>query len=190
MNKGNSDKILVFIFFISILAFYSGNRLALIFKSLQGNVLENLNTSLQTFFSSIKSNFFLIGTTKEPLITGVIFFISVWLIYIYNCVNKKNYMYGEEHGTSRWGGFKDIKPLINPDPDLNILLSETERISVDKINDFNADRNKNILVIGGSGSGKSYSQIKPSLMQLHSSYVITDPKGSARRSYLKRVGIT
>jgi len=80
--------------------------------------------------------------------------------------------------TARWGTKKDIKPLTDPEPDLNIPLSATEQISSGKVKDFEADRNKNIVVVGGSGSGKTFSEIKPSLMQLHSSYVITDPKGT------------
>lgn len=67
---------------------------------------------------------------------------------------------------------------MDPDPELNIPLSDLVQISSRKVKDFEADRNKNIVVVGGSGSGKTYSEVKPSLMQLHSSYVITDPKGT------------
>ena len=171
-------KSLVFIFVISLIAFYFGNRISLIFSNLQGNVFENINESISLVFPSIVANPFYIGFSLRDLVLSLVLFFSVWLIYIYKCAGNKNYMHGAEHGTSKWGTFKDIKPLMNPIDDLNIILSETEKISVDKVKNFESDRNKNILVVGGSGSGKSYSEIKPSLMQLHSSYIITDPKGT------------
>lgn len=169
----------IYIFVFSLLAFYLGNRVSSIFVKLEGlNILERFDKSLVNLIPSLGKNLFYISGSRGPLITGFILFIIVWLIFVYNSTGKKNYMQGAEHGTSRWGTRRDIKPLINSISDLNIPLSETESISVDKVKNFEADRNKNIVVIGGSGSGKSYSQIKPSLMQLHSSYVITDPKGT------------
>ena len=120
----------------------------------------------------------MISTSNNNILIGIIGASLIWFIYLYNVFGAKNFMRGQEHGTARWGTRKDIKPLVNKIPDRNIPLSATEQISVDKMKKFEADRNKNIVVIGGSGSGKTYSHIKPSLMQLHSSYVITDPKGT------------
>ena len=86
---------------------------------------------------------------------------------------------GLEYGTARWGTAADIKPFIDPVFDNNVLLSQTERLMMsNRPKDPKNARNKNILVIGGSGSGKTRFFCKPNIMQLHSSYVITDPKGS------------
>lgn len=89
---------------------------------------------------------------------------------------------GEEYGSARWGKAADIAPFIDPDPEKNIILTQTERLSMagrmkrTKTEDYN--RNKNVLVIGGSGSGKTLFFVLPNLLQMHSSYVITDPKGT------------
>lgn len=93
--------------------------------------------------------------------------------------NKKNTRAGVEYGSSRWGTAEDIKPFIDPDPFFNIILSKTERLTMSpKMKKFKLNRNKNLIVYGGSGSGKTFSFVKPNLMQCHSSYVLTDPKGT------------
>ena len=93
--------------------------------------------------------------------------------------NAKKYRKGMEYGTARWGTVADIKPFIDPVFDNNVLLTATERLMMsNRPKDPKNARNKNILVIGGSGSGKTRFFCKPNIMQLHSSYVITDPKGS------------
>ena len=108
--------------------------------------------------------------------------------------NAKKYRKGVEYGSARWGGPKDIAPYIDPNFDNNILLTQTERLTMNnRPKDPKTARNKNVLVIGGSGSGKTRFFVKPNLMQCVSkdyptSFVITDPKGSARRSSLKRTG--
>lgn len=91
----------------------------------------------------------------------------------------KKYRHGMEYGSARWGGPKDIAPYIDPVFENNILLTQTERLTMNgRPKDPKTARNKNVLVIGGSGSGKTRFFVKPSLMQMHSSYCITDPKGS------------
>ena len=93
--------------------------------------------------------------------------------------NAKKYRKGMEYGTARWGTPADIKPFIDPVFENNVLLTQTERLMMsNRPKEPKNARNKNILVIGGSGSGKTRFFAKPNLMQLHSSYVITDPKGS------------
>lgn len=94
-------------------------------------------------------------------------------------MHTKNTRFGEEYGSSRWGTEKDIKPFIDEDPFNNIILSQTERLSMKaRMPKFNLNRNKHVIVYGGSGSGKTYGFVKPNLYQLHSSYVLTDPKGT------------
>ena len=93
--------------------------------------------------------------------------------------NAKKYRHGMEYGSARWGTAKDIEPFIAPKFADNIILTKTERLMMsNRPPDPKNARNKNVLVVGGSGSGKTRFFIKPNLMQLHSSYVVTDPKGS------------
>ena len=92
--------------------------------------------------------------------------------------NAKKYRKGVEYGSARWGTPADIAPYVDPAFQQNVILTQTERLTMSsrpKIAKY--ARNKNVLVIGGSGSGKTRFFVKPNLMQLHSSYVITDPKG-------------
>ena len=92
--------------------------------------------------------------------------------------NAKKYRRGVEYGSARWGSADDIRPYIDPVPDWNIPLTRTESLTMtSRPKDPKTARNKNILVIGGSGSGKTRFFVKPSLLQCHSSYVVTDPKG-------------
>ncbi len=93
--------------------------------------------------------------------------------------NTKKYRHGMEYGSARWGNTKDIKPFMAPKFSDNIILTKTERLMMsNRPPDPKNARNKNVLVVGGSGSGKTRFWLKPNLLQCHSSYVITDPKGS------------
>ena len=92
--------------------------------------------------------------------------------------NAKKYRHGMEYGTARWGTQRDIEPFIDPEFQNNVILTRTERLMMGNRpkNPANA-RNKNVLIVGGSGSGKTRFWLKPNLLQCHSSYVVTDPKG-------------
>ena len=93
--------------------------------------------------------------------------------------NAKKYRHGMEYGSARWGNAKDIEPFIAPKFSDNIILTKTERLMMsNRPPDPKNARNKNVLVVGGSGSGKTRFWLKPNLLQCHSSYVVTDPKGS------------
>ena len=93
--------------------------------------------------------------------------------------NAKKYRHGMEYGSARWGTAKDIEPFIAPKFADNIILTKTERLMMsNRPPDPKNARNKNVLVVGGSGSGKTRFWLKPNLLQCHSSYVVTDPKGS------------
>ena len=111
----------------------------------------------------------LLGAAGAVIIRAVVYF---------KAKNAKKYRHGVEYGSARWGNSDDIKPFINPQFDQNILLTQTERVMVgrNKIPKYNI--NKNVLVIGGSGSGKTRFHIKPNLMQMNASYIVTDPKGT------------
>ncbi len=93
--------------------------------------------------------------------------------------NAKKYRKNEEYGSARWGKPEDIAPYIDPEFKNNVILTQTERLTMNnRPKDPKTARNKNVLIVGGSGSGKTRFFIKPNLMQCHSSYVVTDPKGS------------
>ena len=112
------------------------------------------------------------------LLLGVAGAALVRLAVYLKAKNAKKYRRGVEYGSARWGRPEDIAPYIDPVPDWNIPLTRTESITMtSRPKDPKTARNKNILVIGGSGSGKTRFFVKPSLLQMHSSYVVTDPKG-------------
>lgn len=101
------------------------------------------------------------------------------LLVVYRKKNAKKYRKGQEHGSARWGTEKDIAPFIDPDFYNNILLTQTERLQLNgRPSNPNYARNKNVLVVGGSGSGKTRFFVKPNLMQMNASFVVTDPKGT------------
>ena len=116
------------------------------------------------------------------LLLGVAGAALVRLAVYLKAKNAKKYRRGVEYGSARWGRPEDIAPYIDPVPDWNIPLTQTESLTMtSRPKDPKTARNKNILVIGGSGSGKTRFFVKPSLLQMHSSYVVTDPKGQLLR---------
>ena len=116
------------------------------------------------------------------LLLGVAGAALVRLAVYLKAKNAKKYRRGVEYGSARWGRPEDIAPYIDPVPDWNIPLTRTESLTMtSRPKDPKTARNKNILVVGGSGSGKTRFFVKPSLLQMHSSYVVTDPKGQLLR---------
>lgn len=100
--------------------------------------------------------------------------------FIYsNNMNKKQFRPGEEYGAARWGTAEDIAPFIDNNFYNNMIFSETEFLTMNtQMEQFDLNRNKNVLIVGGSGSGKTYKVVKPALMQGYASYIVTDPKGT------------
>ena len=112
------------------------------------------------------------------LLVGAAVAVVLALVIQVKRMDAKKYRQGVEYGSARWGTRKDIKPFINPDFKQNVILTRTEFLTMEsRPKDLKYARNKNVLVIGGSGSGKTRFFIKPNLLQMHSSYVVTDPKG-------------
>ena len=118
------------------------------------------------------------GFHPRDLLIGVAGAAAVLAVVYLKGKNAKKYRHGVEYGSARWGTQEDIKPFIDPKFPDNILLTQTERIMLgrNKIPKYNI--NKNVLIIGGSGSGKTRFHVKPNLMQMNASYVVTDPKGT------------
>ena len=113
------------------------------------------------------------------LLVGEITALLIRLIVYEKSKNAKKYRRNVEYGSARWGKADDIAPYIDPGFRNNVILTQTERLTMNnRPKDPKTARNKNVLVVGGSGSGKTRFFVKPQIMQMHSSYCITDPKGS------------
>ena len=136
--------------------------------------LLHLGNGFTAAFSSIAPSLH-----PADLLIGIAGAVIVRLIIYFKGKNAKKYRKGMEYGSARLGGAEDIKPYIDPVFENNVLLTQTERLMMSsRPKQPKYARNKNILVIGGSGSGKTRFFVKPNLMQMHSSYVVTDPKGT------------
>ena len=136
--------------------------------------LLHLRDGFTAAFSNIAPSFH-----PADLLIGIAGAVIVRLIIYTKGKNAKKYRRGTEYGSARWGGADDIKPYTDPVFENNIPLTQTERLTMNsRPKQPKYASNKNILVIGGSGSGKTRFFVKPSLMQMHSSYVVTDPKGT------------
>ncbi len=173
-NKQKVVKVLPFLMFG-----YAFDKLSQAFQMSDGanigaqvmNTVGNIGTVFQNPLPSFNPIDLLVGAAG-----GVI----VKLIIYVKGKNAKKYRKGCEYGSARWGNNEDIKPYMDADFQKNVILTETERLTMDgrpKSGPKYA-RNKNVLVIGGSGSGKTRFYVKPNLLQMHSSYVVTDPKGT------------
>ncbi|MSC21691.1 DUF4368 domain-containing protein [Faecalibacterium prausnitzii] len=126
--------------------------------------------ALQSFWPSLHPLDLLVG-----LCCGAGLRLAVYL----KSKNAKKYRHGMEYGSARWGTREDIAPYVDPVFQNNVILTKTESLTMNsRPKDPKTARNKNVLVIGGSGSGKTRFWLKPNLMQMHSSYVVTDPKGT------------
>ena len=113
------------------------------------------------------------------LLVGLCCGAGLWLAVYLRGKNAKKYRHGMEYGSARWGTQKDIEPFMAPKFEDNIILTKTERLMMsNRPTDPKNARNKNVLVVGGSGSGKTRFWLKPNLLQCHSSYVVTDPKST------------
>lgn len=156
--------------------FYVGNIFSAHVRAYRGgDIIDRIMTAIlelgtMKFISSFHPNDLLIGIA----VAGLMKFI------VYTKGKKaKKFREGKEYGSARWGNPKDIKPYIDEKYDNNVLFTNTERLTMNgRPNNPKYARNKNVLVIGGSGSGKTRFFVKPNLMQMHSSYVVTDPKGT------------
>ena len=122
---------------------------------------------------------FLPSIHPTDIIMGVVVAVLIKFIVYTKGKNAKKFRQGKEYGSARWGTKKDIEPYMDEKFQNNIILTQTERLTMNgRPANPKYARNKNVLVIGGSGSGKTRFYVKPNLMQMHSSYCVTDPKGT------------
>ena len=114
----------------------------------------------------------------RDLLAGIAGAAVIWIVVYFKKKNAKKWRKNIEYGSARWGGPDDIKPFVDPKPENNVILTQTEFLTMNSRPKNPATaRNKNCLIVGGSGSGKTRFWLKPNLLQLHSSYVVVDPKG-------------
>ncbi|HEL0567390.1 TPA: type IV secretory system conjugative DNA transfer family protein [Streptococcus equi subsp. zooepidemicus] len=156
--------------------FYIGNVFSHHVRSyIGGDVIDKifqgiLEINTMSFFPSIHPVDILVGIGVAALIRFIVYTKGK---------NAKKFRQGKEYGSARWGNKKDIEPYMDEKFQNNILLTQTERLTMNgRPANPKYARNKNVLVIGGSGSGKTRFYVKPNLMQMHSSYCVTDPKGT------------
>ena len=134
----------------------------------------NIMDGISMAFSSIMPSFHPID-----LLVGIAAAVIIRLVVYFKGKNAKKFRKNLEYGSARWGNRADIEPFMDPVFENNVILTQTESLMMsNRPKDPKNARNKNVLVIGGSGSGKTRFFLKPNLMQMHSSYVVTDPKGS------------
>lgn len=157
---------------------YVGNLIGFAYRTAEG---DGFQEKILPFMSNLGVAFARIFPSLHPfdLLFGLGLAGVMRLVLYVKSKNKKKFRQGEEYGSAVWGGEKDIEPYMDLScPENNVILTRTESLTMGKPSAPKFARNKNILVIGGSGSGKTRFFVKPNLMQMHSSYVITDPKGT------------
>lgn len=158
---------------------YFGDKLAYAYRMTAApdffNKLVGSLANLGAAFGTILPSFH-----PKDLLFGAVFGAGMRFAVYFKGKNAKKFRKGEEYGSARWGTAKDIEPYMDlENPENNVILTQTEGLQMEgKPKGPKYARNKNILVIGGSGSGKTRFFVKPNLMQMHSSYVVTDPKGT------------
>ena len=144
----------------------SGDELGERILDLGNGFLEAMQSPMSSFY-------------PLDLLVGAVVALLIRLVVYEKSKNAKKYRRNVEYGSARWGKPEDIAPYIDPDFRNNVILTQTERLTMNsRPKDPKTARNKNVLVVGGSGSGKTRFFVKPQIMQMHSSYCITDPKGS------------
>ena len=177
LNSRKIKKLILKSFPYAIFA-YAGNKISFAYRIAEGNSIDE---KIVPFMNNIGASFAKIVPSFHPIdiIVGIAVGAGMALIMYIKSKNKKKFRYGEEYGSAKWGSEKDIEPYMdNNDFSNNVILTQTEYLTMGKPSSPKFARNKNILVIGGSGSGKTRFFVKPNLMQMHCSYVVTDPKGT------------
>lgn len=157
---------------------YVGNLIGFAYRTAEG---DGFQEKLLPFMSNLGVAFARIIPSLHPfdILFGLVLAGVMRLVLYVKSKNRKKFRQGEEYGSAVWGGEKDIEPYMDLScPENNVILTKTESLTMGKPSAPKFARNKNILVIGGSGSGKTRFFVKPNLMQMQSSYVVTDPKGT------------
>ena len=180
MMQSADMKKLILLNFPYIIAFYMVEKAAWLYRHCNGDsVVDRLMVLFMNFGLAYKS--VLPSFHPFDLMVGLVGAAALKVVIYFKGKNAKKYRQGEEYGSARWGNQKDIEPFIDPVFENNVILTQTERLMMSgRPKHPKYARNKNVIVIGGSGSGKTRFYVKPNLMQMPPkvSYVVTDPKGT------------
>ena len=157
---------------------YVGNKISFQWRIISGTFFQrfiNIASDINKVFNNPIPSFH-----YRDLLIGLVCGITLKILVYIKSKNAKKFRHGVEYGSARWGNKKDMQPFIdNESEENNVIMTETEGLRLKgRAPKPKYERNKNVLVIGGSGSGKTRFFVKPNLMQMHSSYVVTDPKGT------------
>jgi len=164
-----------FQWFLYLGVFYVSTRISWLFHQFHtGTVSDRISATvlhLHLAFSTL-------SFTVRDVCFGILMALLCWLLLSLRRPDARKYRHGEEYGSARWGTPEDIAPFMDPDPDQNIILTATEGLMMNgRPKERQYGRNKNVMIIGATGTGKSAGFVKPNLEQMHSSYVVVDPKG-------------
>lgn len=160
-----------------LIVFYAGNKVSWLFRVIRLNdlgekilyAMNHMGLAFRNPLPSFNVQDILIGMIVALLFKGMVYLKSL---------EKKKYRMGEEYGSARWGTKEDIAPFMDKEFFNNIILTKSELLTIsNRPPNRKYARNNNVAIIGGSGSGKTAFWLTPNLLQMHSSYVVTDPKG-------------
>lgn len=175
--KGTDKNKLIRMSIPYVIVGYFCDKSAWMFRQVEGDLFPRLMDTASRLGEAFANP--LPSFNPMDLLFGVACGVGFRLIVYFKAKNAKKFRHGVEYGSARWGNAKDIEPYMDPVFENNIILTASERLMMSgRPSSPKYARNKNILVIGGSGSGKTRFFVKPNLMQMHSSYVVTDPKGT------------
>lgn len=166
--------------FIATVFFYLGDRYAETLVTYPGQIFDHLGDAMLTMWETIGDAPFALDMTSNSLLFGGACFLIIWMIWLRYVAFIGNYRSGEESGSARWGTMKEGKKFKDlQTEDNNLLFTKNFGLALHRPKfDPEYDRNLNVLVVGGSGSGKTFNYVTPNICQLNTSYFVTDPKGT------------
>ena len=166
--------------FIATVFFYLGDRYAETLVTYPGQIFDHLGDAMLTMWETIRVSPFTLDMTSNSLLFGGACFLIIWMIWLRYVAFIGNYRSGEESGSARWGTLKEGKKFKDlQTEDNNLLFTKNFGLALHRPKfDPEYDRNLNVLVVGGSGSGKTFNYVTPNICQLNTSYFVTDPKGT------------
>lgn len=165
---------------LSAIGFYLGDRFSEALSYYPGSLMENFANAFSHMWTLIAENPVYLDTNPNAVLTGLVVCVTIWLFYLRYVAFVGNFRAGEESGSARWGTLKEGKAFRDlKTEDNNLIFTQNFGLALHRPK-FNPelDRNLNVLVIGGSGSGKTFNYVTPNICQLNTSYFITDPKGT------------
>lgn len=165
---------------LSVAAFYVGDRYGQQLATYEGQFFEHWGDAFIDMWALVRSAPAYIDVTTTSLLAGLGFFLIIWLVWLRYVAFMGNYRAGEESGSARWGTIKEGRRFRDKaNEDNNLIFTQNFGLALHRPKfDAELDRNLNVLVVGGSGSGKTFNYVTPNICQLNTSYFITDPKGT------------